>query len=106
MQSCILQARPIEGRGLMSAKRAQEPRLRRPMSAAQRAKLSATQRSYVAKDPRWPVHRRKLMDANLAKRRTLLPDQIAAVLTMLKQGRSLAHICATLGVHHRVLRRE
>ena len=32
----------------MSAKRAQEPRLRRPMSAGQRAKLSATQPYYSA----------------------------------------------------------
>ena len=90
----------------MSAKRAQEPRLRRPMSAAQRAKLSATQRAYVARDPRWPAHRRKLMDANLAKRRTLAPDQIAAAVTMVKQGRTPTSICETLGVHHRVLRRE
>jgi hypothetical protein len=35
-------------------------RHRRPMSAEQRAKLSAAQKAYVANDPRWTEHRAKL----------------------------------------------
>ena len=54
------------------------------MSAEQRAKLAATQKAYVANDPRWPAHRQKLVD--MAKRRTLLPHEIAAFLTMQRQG--------------------
>jgi hypothetical protein len=72
----------------MSAKRAQEPRVRRLMSAEQRAKLSATQKAYAASDPRWVAHRRKLVDMNVAKRRTLSPDEIAAVVAMRNQGRT------------------
>jgi hypothetical protein len=90
----------------MSAKRAQEPRLRRPMSAEQRAKLSATQKTYFANDPRWPAHRQKLADKNVARRRRLFPDEIAAVVTMQKQGRTLAYIREEIGIHDRVLRRE
>ena len=90
----------------MSAKRAQEPRVRRPMSAGQRAKLSATQKAYVASDPRWPAHRQRLVDRNAAKRRTLFPDEIAAVLTMQKQRRTFAYICGKIGIGDRVLRRE
>ena len=90
----------------MSAKRAQEPRLRRPMSAAQRAKLSATQRAYVARDPRWPAHRRKLMDANLARRRTLAPDEIAAITAMRNKGRTFSYIAEEIGIDDGVLRRE
>ena len=37
-----------------------QPRKRPPMSAEQRAKLSIAQRAYVANDPRWAEHRRKL----------------------------------------------
>ena len=90
----------------MSAKRAQEPRVRRPMSAGQRTKLSATQKAYVASDPRWPAHRQRLVDRNAAKRRTLFPDEIAAVLTMQKQRRTFAYICGKIGIGDRVLRRE
>ena len=46
----------------MSAKHAQNPRIRPPMSEEQRAKLSAAQKRYVATDPRWPEHRQKLAD--------------------------------------------
>ncbi len=40
--------------------------MRCPMSAEQRTKLSLAQRAYVAHDPRWPEHRRKLADRLLA----------------------------------------
>ena len=38
------------------------------MSAEQRVKLSIAQRAYVANDPRWPDHRRKLAAAQEAQR--------------------------------------
>ena len=46
-------------------------RKRCPMSAEQRTKLSLAQRAYVAHDPRWPEHRRKLAAAQEARRMTL-----------------------------------
>jgi hypothetical protein len=45
------------------AKLAQNPRIRAPMSAEHRAKLSAAQKAYVQTDPRWEDHRQKLADA-------------------------------------------
>ena len=45
------------------AKFAQEPRKRPVMSQAQRDKLSAAQKAYVANDPRWSAHRAKLAEA-------------------------------------------
>jgi DNA-binding phage protein len=90
----------------MSAKRAQEPRLRQPMSAGQRAKLSATQKAYVAKDPRWPAHRQKLVDANVANRMTLFSNEIAAAAAMRKRGRTFSYIAEEIGIDRHVLRRE
>jgi len=88
----------------MSAKRAQEPRVRRPMSAEKRAKLSATQKAYIASDPRWPAHRQKLVD--MAKRRTLLPHEIAAFQAMQRQGWTFKHIARQIRINDGVLRRE
>ena len=88
----------------MSAKRAQNPRVRRPMSAEQRAKLSAAQKGYIASDPRWPAHRQKLVD--MAKRRTLLPHEIAAFLAMQRQGWTFKHIAQQIRINDSVLRRE
>ena len=88
----------------MSAKRAQEPRVRRPMSAAQRAKLSARQKAYRASDPRRPAHRQKLVDK--AKRRTLLPHEIAAFLALQRQGWTFKHIARQIRINDSVLRRE
>ena len=51
-------------------------RMRCPMSAEQRAKLSLAQRAYVARDPRWPEHRRKLAAAQEARRMTLFDDEL------------------------------
>jgi hypothetical protein len=45
------------------AKLAQNPRIKPPMSAEQRAKLSAAQKAYIEKDPRWIEHRCKLAEA-------------------------------------------
>jgi hypothetical protein len=54
------------------------PRQRPPMSQAQRDKLSVAQRAYVAHDPRWPEHRRKLAAAQEAKRMTLFDNRSSA----------------------------
>lgn len=90
----------------MSAKHAQEPRIRAPMSAEQRAKLSATQLAYVANDPRWEVHRQKLADAQIARRMTLFPNEIEATVTMRKKGRTFSYIAEEIGIDRDVLRRE
>ena len=45
------------------AKLAQNPQIKPPMSAEQRAKLSAAQKAYIENDPRWVEHRRKLAEA-------------------------------------------
>ena len=90
----------------MSAKRAQEPRLRPVTSLEQRAKLSAAQKAYVANDPRWPAHRQKLVDANVANRMTLFPNEVTAATTMRKKGRSFSYIAEEIGIDRGVLRRE
>jgi predicted RecB family nuclease len=63
---------------------------RRPMSAEQRAKLSAAQRAYVANGPRWMEHRRKLAAAHEARRMTLMETEVAAILEMRRKGRRRA----------------
>jgi hypothetical protein len=88
----------------MSAKHAQNPRLRPVMSAEQRAKLSAAQKAYVANDPRWPAHRQKLANANVANRMTLFP--IAAIVAMRKRGRTFSYIAEEIGIDRHVLQRE
>ena len=90
----------------MSAKRAQEPRLRRPMSAEQRAKLAAAQRAYVAHDPRWPAHRQKLAEAQIARRMTLFPEEIAIIAALRRKGRTLSYIAEEIGIDREVLHRE
>ena len=92
----------------MSAKRAQEPRLRRPMSAEQRAKLAATQKAYVANDPRWPAHRQKLADRmrGITPRMTLFPNEMAVVVAMRKRGRTFSYIAEEIGIDRHVLQRE
>ena len=76
------------------------------MSEEQRRKLSAAQRAYVASDPRWAEHRQKLADAQIARRMTLSPDEIEAVLGMRSKGRTFAYIQEEIGVCHDVIRRE
>jgi hypothetical protein len=67
------------------------------MSEEQRRKLSAAQRAYVASDPRWAEHRQKLADAQIARRMTLSPDEIEAVLGMRSKGRTFAYIQEEIG---------
>ena len=85
---------------------AQTPRKRRPMSEEQRAKLSAAQRAYVANDPRWSEHRRKLAAAQEARRMTLWPNEVAAIVDMRRKGRTFSYIAEEIGVCRDVIGRE
>jgi hypothetical protein len=86
--------------------RVSNPRRRPPMSQEQRQKLSLAQKAYVAGDPRWAEHRRKLADAQIARRMTLLPDELAMVLAMRSKGRTFTYIEEEIGVCRDVIRRE
>lgn len=81
-------------------------RIRPPMSEEQRRKLSDAQKTYVATDPRWAVHRQKLADAQTARRMTLLSDEFEAVVQMRAKGRTFSYIQEEIGVCHDVIRRE
>ena len=81
-------------------------RTRAPISAAQRAKLSAAQFAYTANDPRWPEHRRKLAAAQEARRMTLFPNEIQAIVKMREKGRTFSYISEEIGVSREVIRRE
>ena len=70
----------------MSETHAQEPRIRAPMSAEQRTRLSAAQLAYIANDPRWAAHRQRLADAQIARRMPLFPNEIEVVVTMRKKA--------------------
>ena len=83
-----------------------QPRKRRPMSAEQRAKLSAAQLAYIANDPRWAEHRRKLAAAQEARRMTLMDNEVAAIVAMRKEGRNFACIADKIGVCREVIGRE
>jgi len=76
------------------------------MSAEQRAKLSAAQLAYIANDPRWAAHRQKLADAQIARRMTLFPNEIEAIVTMRVKGRTFSYIAEEIGIDRGVLRRE
>jgi hypothetical protein len=86
--------------------RVSNPRRRPPMSQEQRQKLSLAQKAYVASDPRWAEHCRKLADAQIARRMTLLPDELAMVLAMRSKGRTFTYIEEEIGVCRDVIRRE
>ena len=81
-------------------------RRRRPMSQEQRQKLSVAQKAYVTTDPRWAEHRKKLADAQIAKRMTLFPNELAMVLAMRAKGRTFSFIQEEIGVCRDVIRRE
>ena len=83
-----------------------QPRKRRPMSAEQRVKLSLAQRAYVANDPRWPEHRRKLAAAQEARRMTLFDNEVAVIVAMRKKGRTFSYIAEEIGVCRDVIGRE
>ena len=81
-------------------------RKRCPMSAEQRAKLSLAQRAYVAHDPRWPEHRRKLAAAQEARRMTLFDNEVAAIVALRRKGRTFSYIAEEIGVCREVIGRE
>ena len=78
----------------------------RTFSAEHRVKLSLAQKAYIANDPRWAEHRRKIAAVQDAKRMTLFPNELAAVLAMRKKGRTFSYIAEEIGVCHDVIRRE
>jgi hypothetical protein len=81
-------------------------RMRCPMSAEQRAKLSLAQRAYVTHDPRWPEHRRKLAAAQEARRMTLFDNEVAAIVALRRKGRTFSYIAEEIGVCREVIGRE
>ena len=85
---------------------ATQPRKRSPMSAEQGAKLSVAQRAYVAHDPRWPAHRRKLAAAQEAKHMTLFDNEVAAIVALRRKGRTFSYIAEEIGVCRDVIGRE
>jgi len=62
------------------------------MSVEQRAKLSVAQRAYVAHDPRWPEHRRKLAAAQEAKRMTLFDNELVTIVALRRKGRTFSYM--------------
>ena len=81
-------------------------RQRRTISAEQRAKLSIAQLAYVAHDPRWPEHRRKLAAAQEARRMTLFDNEVAAIVALRRKGRTFSYIAEEIGVCREVIGRE
>jgi hypothetical protein len=79
---------------------------RPPTSEAQRLKLRAAQLNYVANDPRWAEHRRKLAAAQEAKRMTLFENEVALILQMRKKGRTFTYIAEEIGVCRDIIVRE
>ena len=79
---------------------------RPPVSEEQRQKLSAAQKAYVANDPRWAEHRRKLAAAQEAKRMTLMDNEVAAIVQMREKGRNFSYIAGKIGVCRDVIGRE
>jgi hypothetical protein len=65
--------------------------------AEQRAKLSLAQRAYVAHDPRWPEHRRKLAAAQEGRRMMLFDNEVAAIVALRRKGRTLSYIAEEIG---------
>ena len=86
--------------------RGNNPSRRAPLSQEQRQKISATQKAYVANDPRWAEHRRKLAAAQEAKRMTLMENEVALIVQMRKKGRTFSYIAEEIGVCSDVIGRE
>ncbi len=79
---------------------------RSTISAEQRAKLSVAQLAYVANDPRWAEHRRKLAAAQEARRMMLFDNEVTAIVEMRKKGRTFSYISEEIGVCRDVITRE
>jgi hypothetical protein len=76
------------------------------VSQEQRQKLSTAQKAYVANDPRWAEHRRKLAAAQEAKLMTLMENEVALIVQMRKKGRTFSYIAEEIGVCRDVIGRE
>ena len=100
---CKVTPRPMQRQA--DARRTQQG-TRRTISADQRAKLSAAQLAYIANDPRWVEHRRKLAAAQEAKRMTLFENEVTAILEMRGKGRTFSYIAEEIGVTRDVIARE
>lgn len=79
---------------------------RPPTSAQQKEKLSAAQLAYVANDPRWEEHRRKLAEAQEARRMTLMDHEVPLIVAMRKKGRTFSYIAEEIGICKDVIARE
>jgi len=79
---------------------------RRTISEEQRVKLRAAQLAYVANDPRWAEHRRKLAAAQEARRMTLFNNEVTAIVEMRKKGRTFSYISEEIGVCRDVITRQ
>jgi hypothetical protein len=64
-------------------------------------KLPVTQFAYVAHDPRWPEHRRKLAAAQEAKR-----NEVAVIVALGWMERTFDYIAGEIGVCREVISRE
>jgi hypothetical protein len=60
----------------------------------------------VGHDPRWPEHRRKLAAAQEARRMTLFDNEVAAIVTLRRKGRTFSYIAEEIGVCRDVIGRE
>jgi hypothetical protein len=76
------------------------------MSEAQRIKLRESQLRYIAGDPRWPEHRKKLADAQLKRKFTLFPEEIKQIVELRKKGRKFDYIAELFSVSKEVMSRE
>ena len=106
------------------AKNAQNPRLRPPMSEAQKVKLREAQLRYIAQDSRWAAHRARLSQAmteytasdprfpehcraaSERQRWKLFEEEITAAQNLLQRGRNFEYVSEILCVSTEVLRRE
>lgn len=76
------------------------------MSEAQRIKLREAQLRYIAQDPRWAAHKKKLADAQLARKFTLAEEEVSQIVAMRRKGRRFDYIAEFLCVSVDVIRRE
>jgi len=89
--SCKTTPQSPQRRTAQSTERRARPRT----SADQRVKLSVAQLAYIANDPRWIEHRRKLAAAQEARRMTLFENEVTAIVEMRKKGRTFSYISVT-----------
>jgi len=78
----------------------------RPTSPRVHTLKSQQQRAYVANDPRWQEHRRKLAAVQIARRFTLSDEEVRVILAHRRKGRNLTYIAEDIGIDRGVLSRE